>query len=253
MTEILLINPGKKKKKRKPPKTVGRKRKAYAKKTTKNKGSSMAKRRRRRTTIVRRNPTKMRRNPSKRKAVARRTIAGINPKKAITDAVKGQPGMLMAEFFAKKFGKDGKSIFDSNWSWENFAWSIGGAFAAGLAGNMIKPGSGNKMVEHGLGLVLNKLIQDKMIQQNATLKAALGQASSVTNRYAQNQYLNPAAATSMRQYDMYGNRIVPNSNINSASMAGQITPANTLGGMVVPEGVLGNVIDMYAPAFRRRA
>jgi len=252
MTEILLINPGKKKKKRKPSKTVGKKRKTNKKKPTKNKGLAMAKKRRRRTTIVRRNPSRMRKNPSKGRSVARRTIAGINPKKAITDAVKGQPGMLMAEFFAKKFGKEGKSIFEEGWSWENFAWSIGGAFAAGLAGNMIKPGSGNKMVEHGLGLVLNKLIQDKMIQQNATLKAALGQASSVTNRYRQNQYLNPAAATSMRQYDMYGNRIVPNSTYNTA-MNGQVTPANSLGGMVVPEGVLGNVIDMYAPAFRRRA
>jgi len=170
MTEILLINPGNR---------PGKKRK----------GKTMAKKR------------ALAKNPSARglaKKGTRRMFGGINPKRAITDAVVGQGGMLMAQFFAKKLGRGGKSFFEANWTWENYAWATAGSFAAGLAGNLVMPGKGNKMVEHGLGLTLNKFLQDALIQKNDTLRTALGSYDRLSARYANPQQsavarLNPRA------------------------------------------------------------
>lgn len=191
-------------------------------------------------------------NPSKIGSLARRggmrLLGGINPKKAAMDAVIGQPGMLMAQFFAKKFGKQGKSFFEENWEWENFAWAIAGAFAAGLAGNMIAPGKGQKMVEHGLALTLNKLVQDKAISKNETLKNALGSYDAIAAR--RRALLNPTAAQSMRQFDMYGNPqfngvIAPVSSLGASRMA----PVSSLGARFSTRNDLGKVSTPFRSAF----
>lgn len=163
----------------------------------------------------------------------RRMFAGLNPKKTVTDALVGQPGMLMAQFFAKKFGKDGKSFFENDWDWENYAWATAGSFAAGLAGNMIMPGKGNKMLEHGLALTLNKFLQDKLVQKNATLKSALGNYNRLSNRY-----LNPNASLNLPQRQAGG------------GMGGRIEPEGPLGGDMSRSSYLGGS-EPFSHAFIR--
>lgn len=238
MSKIFIVNPG-----GKPP---------FKRTKKKTKGAIMAKRRKsRRTSIVRRNPIGMikpirrRRNPGKARAVATKLLSGISPKKAVKDALMGQPGMLMAQFFAKKFGKEGKSFFEPNWTWENFAWAIGGAFASGIAGNMIIPGKGQLMVEHGLALVLNKLIQDKMISKNETLRSALGNFGR-----ANMNTLNPPASVAMQRFDMYGNELQGQLVRQSRNMGGPLVPVGTLGSRFTTRTDLGKRGTVkYANAF----
>jgi hypothetical protein len=205
MTEILLINPGSKKR-------PGR-----------TKGANM----KRKSTL--------RRNPSAKKMVkrgSRRLFGGINPKLAVSNAVVGQGGMLMAQFFAKKFGGGGKSFFDIGWTWENYAWATAGSFVAGLAGNMLMPGKGNKMVEHGLGLTLNKFLQDAVIQKNPSLKSALGNYDRLSARYANPQSLRT--------------RLNPNASLRgnyqrqASPLRGRIEAEGPLGGDMTASNYLGN-------------
>jgi len=218
MTDILLINPGDRPK---PGKSKGVRKMAKKKSIVKK-------------------------NPSKAGALARRggrrMFGGLNPKKAVTDAAVGQPGILMAQFFAKRFGA-GKGWFDPNWTWENYAWAVGGSFVAGLAGNLVMPGKGQKMVEHGLGMTLNKFLQDKVVQPSPILKSALGNVNNrLSARYANPQSaqsamrLNPPRSANLR--GIYGQR---QSQPTMGYGPGQaVMPEGPLGGDMTPANYLGN-------------
>lgn len=76
-------------------------------------------------------------------------------------AGKQTGGMLACQFFAKKFAGGGGAN-DPDWSWQNYAWGLGGTFAAGFAADMIKRGSGKQFVQGGLALLMYKLIVNEL-------------------------------------------------------------------------------------------
>ena len=204
--------------------------------------------RRRRTKITRRrntglipvrNKPRRRRNP----ALTGRNILGVNPMGAVKNALMGQPGMLMAQLFAKQFGSSPKSFFEPNWTWDNYLYALLGAFASGVAGNALMRGKGQVMFEHGTALTVNKLIQDKLIQPSDTLRSALGKGYVPL----QNKYLNPSAAASMRKYDMYGNPLQGPIKRESYNMGGPVVPVRTLGKRFTTRQDLGRI--NYSTAF----
>lgn len=208
MTDILLINPGDKLR------------------PGKSKGANMKRRK-----------VSLRKNPSAKsiaKRGGRRLFGGINPKMAVSNALVGQGGMLMAQFFAKKFGGGGKSFFDVGWTWENYAWATAGSFVAGLAGNMLMPGKGNKMVEHGLGLTLNKFLQDAVIQKNPSLKSALGGYDRLSARYANPQSIRARLNPTSSLRGNYQRQATP------TPLRGRIESEGPLGGSMMEANYLGS-------------
>lgn len=199
---------------------------------------------------------------SRAAAIGRRMIAGIDVRKTVTNAVIGAPGPLLAQWAAKKIG-EGRSFFEPGWTMTNYAAAVGGAFAAGLIGNMIAPGRGQTMVEHGLAIVLNKALQEQVIARSETLSAQLsGPETNISildrlqklrarraaqrtlpraARFLQHQLLNPPLYDSTRDRDEYGNPVV--------SMSGPIVERGSLGGRFEARGSLGSDSEPYRNVF----
>ncbi len=183
-------------------------------------------------------------NPQVKKyarAAGRRMFGGMNVQKAVKDAAVGQGGILMAQFFAKKLGTDGKSPFNPDWDWDNYLWASLGALAGGVVGNVLMPGKGQKTFEHGLAWTMNKFLQDKVVQKNDFLKDALGSYNRLSARYANPSLvsrLNPPASASFPRYDRYGRP--QRSATPTATMAGRIEPEGALGGAMQESNYMGN-------------
>ena len=270
MKEILLINPRPKKKrstkrktasKRKTPargpggrflkKTTTRAKKAPARKKTKvakttikAKGKPMAKKRGKKKSY--------KRNPSSR-SVAGRMLGGLNLPKATVDATKAAGGMLIAQFFAKKFAGGGGAN-NPDWTVKNYAFAALGALAAGLAGNMIKKGSGQEMFKGGLSLVLYKIVTNEIAPQNKWLESQLGQFDQLNPAYSAAGYL-PAYEYDVEedteyllgQYAEAADPNYPDIGQDEFPLGEPVVRAGTLGEAITEVSDLGE--DPYSAAF----
>jgi hypothetical protein len=129
----------------------------------------MAKRRRRRTTTTttrrapRRNPSRARRA---RRAVARRAggaLGGLNFKQALKSVPLNTLGMLAAKWAAKRFGEAASETDPATWNYASYLKGAAGAAAAGFLANMIKRGTGQRVLEGGMALMLYKLFQNEVV------------------------------------------------------------------------------------------
>ena len=187
MSEILLLNAARKRRKkrsthrktrkastrRRPARKrrkVASKRKPVARRVAETKGvTSMAKRRRKRRT-TRRAP---RRNPSSRrttKRVARRASGafhGLNFRSALKNIPMNTLGMFAAKWAAKRFPSPGMDATEGNpgsWNYASYIKGALGAASAGFLANMAKRGTGQRVLEGGMSLMLYKLLQNEFIQ-----------------------------------------------------------------------------------------
>jgi hypothetical protein len=113
-----------------------------------------------------------RRNPRRRiggRAVARArsTFAGLNIKSALKDIPATQFGMFATKWFAKRFGPEALEGDPGTWNWSSYLKGSIGAVAAGFVAQMVKPGTGQKVLAGGLNLIAYKLIQNQFIAGNA--------------------------------------------------------------------------------------
>jgi len=157
--EIVAINPAKKGGKKKGRKPMAEK-KTKKKKTTKR---------------------KKRKNPSVKgaaRAVGRRargTIGGMNVKAALTGAPIRAMGMLACKWGAKKFpGVEGGGDKD-DWSFSNYLAGGGTAFLAGFLAENFKKGSGQRVLEGGIDLLMYKLFENEIVPKNAWLSEQFGE------------------------------------------------------------------------------
>lgn len=196
MREILMINPrGRSRRRKQNPSSKG-----------KTKGIEMARRKRRAgggrkrrtspiryrraaTTTRKRARRSYRRNPEsetyegnprrrykRTRAVAGRLFGGLNFKQGLKDALILGFGMFGAKFLAKRFSGGASEADPSTWTIRTYLQMGGGAILAAMAANLLRPGMGQKVMEGGFALLLFKLIQNKLIQQNATATSWLGAA-----------------------------------------------------------------------------
>lgn len=255
MKEILLINPGRPKKKRTTKKSTTRRKPAAKKKITKaakpvskKKAGTMAKRKKKRT---------YKKNPSPR-SVATRALGGLNLPKASLEATKAAGGMLIAQFFAKKFAKGGGAN-NENWNVKNYAFAALGALAAGLAGNMIKKGSGQEMFKGGLALVMYKIVTNEIAPQNKWLESQLGQFDEMNPAYQAASYL-PAGDLDVEedfeyllgQGDVYAPAADPNypdmgEDYNQFDLGEPVVSVSSLGEVLTEVSDLG--ADPYSKSF----
>jgi hypothetical protein len=190
MKEILLLNPRKKRKtttrkrttkrrttKRRATRRTTARRKPVARRVTaaKKGASTMAKKR---TTSKRRAP---RRNPSRARRTGRRvarsasaSFAGLNFKGALKNVPMNAIGMFAAKWAAKRFGEAASETDPATWNYASYLKGAAGAAVAGFLANMLKRGTGQKVLEGGLSLMAYKLIQNELISGNTFWSGQLG-------------------------------------------------------------------------------
>jgi hypothetical protein len=183
--EIFLLNPrkrakrkGRKRAKRKstnPTLTVNRK-------TSKRKGlqkglSTMAKtKKRRKAGKARRNPT----NPStgRARAIVRRARTGItslNYRQALRNVPLTVLGMFAAKWAAKRGTPNALESDPSTWDGMTYIKGGAGAVGGAIIANMLKPGSGQKVLEGGLALLAYKAAQNHLIPKSTFMVNQFGQ------------------------------------------------------------------------------
>jgi hypothetical protein len=140
----------------------------------------------RRTTRKRRAP---RRNPSRTRRAARSirrrsagSLAGLNIKTALKGIPLNALGMFAAKWLAKKWGPSASETDPSSWNWSSYLKGAGGAAAAGFLANMVKPGSGQKVLEGGMALMLFKLVENEFIAGKPNWEAQLGGVNGMSER-----------------------------------------------------------------------
>lgn len=190
MSQILLLNPRRKKrtaKKKTARKSPARKRttrrattrkKTAARKTaTKRKGAvSMAtKKRSTKRKAPRRNPApkrRRRRNPFG--GGSSKSIGGLNFKSALKNIPMATLGMFAAKFGAKKFGDAASETDPTTWNYASYLKGAAGAALAGVLANMLRRGTGQKVLEGGMSLMLYKLVQNEFIVNSTFWSGQLG-------------------------------------------------------------------------------
>jgi hypothetical protein len=176
MKEILLINPEKKI-------SVNDKERKMVKRRKARKTSTAIvkyKPRRRARRAYQHNPAPTRR--ARTRAVIGRTLSGLNIKQALKDTPALLVGMFAAKWAAKRWGTTNPAteIDPAGWNWGSYLKGGLGAVLAGIAGNMIKRGSGQKILEGGINLMLYKAVQNELIVNSPWALAQFGAESDYT-------------------------------------------------------------------------
>jgi hypothetical protein len=192
MKEILLLNPSRR---RKTKRRATKKRKTTRKRATKKrttvrrnatrnparttaatKGTMMAKKRRKKSAtrrIRRRNPTS-RRLARRAGSRAGGAFAGLNFKSALKNIPMNTFGMFAAKWAAKRFGQPATETDPSSWNYASYLKGAAGAAAAGFIANMLRRGTGQRVLEGGMSLMLYKLIQNELIPNSPFWTGQLG-------------------------------------------------------------------------------
>jgi len=205
----------------------------------------MAKKRKARKTTTTR---KYRRNPSARRTtrIVRRGLTGLNFKSAFKNVLMLDVGMFAAKFAAKRFGGGASELDPNSWGWRAYLQASAGAAVAGMVMNMVKPGTGQKVLEGGLAYVAFKAIQNELISGNATAESWLG-----ASEMPEDELLLDLDGTPYMNYDG-----VEYPLDESHRMGDTIVPVGRLGDTIVPVGRLGmggdmsNLMSAYKNAYR---
>lgn len=188
MSEILLLNPRRKAKTRRKKTAKKRTTKKRTVRRTKRAGMSakrkgaysMATRKRRKTSkrrAPRRNPSRRRRrNPRRIVRRAAGAVKGLNFKMALKNIPVHTLGMLAAKWAAKKFGTAASETDPASWNYASYLKGSAGAALAAFIANVIKPGTGQRVLEGGLSLMLYKLAQNELIAGNAFWSGQFGES-----------------------------------------------------------------------------
>lgn len=215
----------------------------------------------RRTTIKRRAP---RRNPSRTRragrSVRRRAsgaLGGLNVKTALKGIPLNALGMFAAKWLAKKWGPAATETDPSSWNWSSYLKGAGGAVAAGFLANMVKPGSGQKVLEGGLAFMAFKIVENEFIAGKPNWEAQLGGVSErVPGSIETNSAGEPfVLGDDGEWYPMEGaedyNYVLGE---EEPYLYGEnaLVPPGPLGNALVEPGPLGFGEDAFARPFMRR-
>lgn len=196
----------------------------------------MAKRKTRRKRTYRKNPSKARSYARRAGRSARSTFAGLNFKSALKNAPFYLIGMFGSKWMAKRFGGGASEIDPESWNYRSYLQGGLGAVATAFAMQMVKPGSGQKVLEGGMNLMLYEMIQNELIQPN---------------EWAQNQFGDMGDYGQMGdggyepgdiEQDEYGRTYLLGDNGEWREL-----PEDVGGGAMQPVGPLGETLDPVGP------
>lgn len=274
MKEILLLNPSKRRrtKRRATKKRTTKKRRAKktrktvtkaktvtrknpARKRAARKGVSMPRKRRAKRRI-RRNPSRTRRVARRAGTRARSAFGGLNFKTALKNIPLNTVGMFAAKWAAKRFGEAATETDPATWNYASYLKGAAGAAGAGFLMNMIKPGTGQRVLEGGMSLMLYKLMQNELISGSTFWSGQLGadegyQPGDIETDSAGEPYILG-----------YDNQWYPMDGADDYRMTegggmygGQLVTPGPLGDALLTPGPLGAseaVDSMYKASFLRR-
>lgn len=217
MNEILIFNP------------ILKKRKAHKK----NEVKAMPKKRR-----IKRNPTAKFGRTRRAASKIGRSFMGLQFAQALKSLPAYQLGMFSAKFAAKLGGTSASEEDPGSWNWASYIKAALGGVVSGIALNMFKPGTGQKVLEGSLNFMAFKLIQNELISKNTTAKKWLG---------ADEEELVFTGEEAYPELITVEGDILPADN--EYRIAGQLEPPGRLGATLEPQGAMG---DVYARAFGPR-
>ena len=221
--------------------------------TARRKGATMPKKRGRKKTrrraAPRRNPStrKMTANPRRRtrrrrsiRAVSGKILRGLNLKQAIGDQIPIQLGILASQWTAKRFGPTASELDPTTWNAWSYAKGAAGALIAGIAGNLIKPGLGQKILLGGITHMTHRLVRNELIQRSTWATAQFGED------------MDDMAELSYDEEGIYAGQLpIDDRHRLPAGMGlGQVVPVNQLGETVVEASPLGDDFSAYANAYQ---
>lgn len=152
------------------------------KRVTKTAALYRPKKKRKTKKLYRRNPESFEPNPSAKTSTAKRyarraggrLLAGINLKSAIREGVPTIAGMFLAKGFARKWG-GGTETDPTTWTWGTYAKAIVGTVGGAMAANMIRPGTGQRVLNGGMAFVLFKIVQNELITKSEKMSGWFGE------------------------------------------------------------------------------
>jgi hypothetical protein len=142
--------------------------------------------------------------------------------------------MLAAKFAAKKFGDAASETDPGSWNWASYVKGSVGAVLAGFAANMVRRGSGQKVLEGGLALMMYKAVQNELIVNSQWASEQFGQ-----DDYIPDEYLLTGNDDDPYYYGQDG-QLYPADNRHRF-------PEVQIGGALVPVGPLGETLEPVGP------
>lgn len=203
----------------------------------------MARRRRRRKTTVRARKRTYRRNPAKRKSRARRAssrvFGGLNFRKAIGDMPAIQIGMFAAKWASKRWGASATETDPGSWTWDSYLKGAIGGIGAAMLANMMKRGSGQKVLEGAFNLMVYKAVQNELIPESTWATDQFGQEDD----YSPDEYLMTGdedwfLGQDGRMYPTDEAYRLPEASYSG--YGGALQPVDSLGDTLVPVTDLGS-------------
>lgn len=121
----------------------------------------------------------IRRNPSRRttRRIVRRAgsgFRGINVRTALHSVPLRVLGMFVAKWAAKRGTPNALEADPSTWNGMTYLKGGLGAYAGAVVANMIKPGTGQRILEGGITLLIYKAVQNHLIPKNNWLTGQFG-------------------------------------------------------------------------------
>jgi hypothetical protein len=104
----------------------------------------------------------------------RQSIAGLNYKQALRTIPLGVIGMFVTKWAAKRGTPDALEADPGTWNGMTYLKGGLGAVGGAYLANMVRPGSGQKVLEGGLMLLLYKAVQNHLIPKNEFLTNQFG-------------------------------------------------------------------------------
>jgi hypothetical protein len=247
-------------KKRTVKKKAARRRPVARRVAAKTKGVTMAKRKRRKAVTrraPRRNPTRARRATRAVKRRVVRSYGGLNFKQALNNIPLNTLGMFAAKWACKRFGQPATETDPNTWNYASYLKGAAGAATAGFIANMVKRGSGQRVLEGGLSLMLYKLVQNELIPGTSFWSEQLGAADDrVPGTVEQNSAGEPFILG--EDYQWYPMTGADDARIDNQSLYGSalVQPgALGFGDSLVEPGRLGygeDLDDIYARNYLTR-
>lgn len=158
--------------------------------------------------------------------------------------------MFAAKWAAKRFGSAATETDPSSWNYASYLKGAAGAAIAGFLANMLRRGTGQKVLEGGLSLMAYKLIQNELIPNSPFWSGQLG-ATRVPGTIESNAEGEPyILGEDMQWYPLEGAddyRMMP----DYSGYSDALVPPGPLGDALVPPGPLGasDLDTLYQRAF----
>jgi hypothetical protein len=163
-------------------------------------------------------------------------------------------GMFASKWAAKRFGDAATETDPSTWNYASYLKGALGAAGAGFLANMVKPGSGQRVLDGGLALMAYKLVQNELVPKSTWATNQFG-AVREPGTIEENDQGEPfILGEDMQWYPMEGAddyRMLPDAYGDELTEPGPLGFGDSLT-EPGPLGAGGDLTDIYRRSFLRR-